>query len=98
MFVDDRKENVLAARSCGLSGCIYNARDPTRELERVLRNALFDPISRAQNFLVARQGQLGTYLDDGRPIAENFAQLLILEVTQDKSVHTISFLMGTELE
>jgi hypothetical protein len=91
MFVDDRKENVVAAQSCGMGGFVYGARDTTQELERVLRNALYDPITRASDFLAAHRGRLTTYIEDGTLLEENFTQLLIFEVTQDKSVHPNSF-------
>ncbi|KAF8999452.1 hypothetical protein BDQ17DRAFT_1391539 [Cyathus striatus] len=63
IFVDDKLENVLSARSVGLCG----VKD---------WNLLGDPVKRGKAFLEANRGALES----------NFAQLLILEVTNDPSL------------
>jgi FMN phosphatase YigB (HAD superfamily) len=87
MFIDDRKENVVAARSCGMHGVVYDIRrTPVAILEKSLRNAVLNPLARGSEFLRIRAGHLITQTEDGTELSENFAQLLILEVTDDKLI------------
>lgn len=86
IFVDDKLENVLSARSLGLHGIVFESPAPVK---RALRNLLGDPIVRGRNFLKQNAGRLlsvtdGTDHHDSVELQENFAQLLILEATEDQ--------------
>jgi hypothetical protein len=83
MLIDDRQENVLAARSCGITGLVYDMKAPFDIISRALKNVVLDPVARGTSYLNARKGHLTTLIEDGSELAENFAQLLILEVTGD---------------
>ena len=59
--------------------------------ERALRNLLGDPLERGKRFLDKNAGQLYSLTDNGVVLKENFAQLLILEATDDWYVHHLDF-------
>ncbi|THU85197.1 HAD-like protein [Dendrothele bispora CBS 962.96] len=83
IFVDDKLENVLVARSFGIHGIVY---DSFENVQRSLLNLCFDPIARAQSFLSNHKLNHLSYTNTGVTIQENFAQLLILEATGDPSL------------
>lgn len=83
IFVDDKLENVLTARSLGLHGIVF-PRGGADQVKRALRNLLGDPVLRAQAWLARNRGLLQSVTDTGIVLRENFAQLLILELTEDK--------------
>jgi HAD superfamily hydrolase (TIGR01509 family) len=83
VFVDDKLDNVLSARSLGMTGIVY---DDFARVERALRNACGAPVARGQAFLRAHARRHTSYTNTGHAIEENFAQLLILEATRDASL------------
>lgn len=83
IFIDDKLDNVLAARSFGMTGIVY---DDFENVERTLRNLCFDPTIRGASFLTRHAGRHLSYTSTGVIIHENFAQLLILEATHDSSL------------
>ncbi|KAI0058103.1 HAD-like protein [Artomyces pyxidatus] len=83
VFVDDRPENVLSARSMGINGIVFD--DPAN-VRQALRCYVGDPLLRGRHFLESRAGQLESETDAGQQVGENFAQLLILEATKDRKL------------
>ncbi|KAF8574205.1 HAD-like protein [Ramaria rubella] len=83
IFVDDKIENVLSARSFGMHGIVFN--DPNTVM-RQLRNLCGDPIERAKAFLTANKKQLQSVTSKGYVMKENYSQLLIWETTGDESL------------
>jgi FMN phosphatase YigB (HAD superfamily) len=81
IFVDDKLENVISARSLGI--CAIQFKDAT-SLARTLENLLGNPILRGKNFLSKNARKMDSITDTGVEIKDNFAQLLILEATQDE--------------
>jgi len=81
VFVDDKSENVLAARSVGMNGIVF---DDVQRVRQSLRLFTGDPVRRGLSFLEERAGRLESETDTGRIIPENFAQLLILEATNKR--------------
>jgi FMN phosphatase YigB (HAD superfamily) len=79
LLIDDQPENVLAAMSLGTSGIVG-----TIDISRKLKNFVGDPIERGLAFLRLNAGKLYSTTVEGDSIDENYAQLLILEVTKDE--------------
>jgi hypothetical protein len=83
IFIDNEAENVLSARSLGFDGIVLS-RHKSAEVKRALRNLLSDPVMRARNYLQRNARRLQSISETGVILQENFAQLLILELTGDK--------------
>ncbi|KAJ8086651.1 hypothetical protein PM082_005474 [Marasmius tenuissimus] len=83
VFVDDKLDNVLVARSFGIHGIVYDTFD---NVQQSLLNICGDPVERGQSFLKANARNHLSYTSTGVTIKENFAQLLILEATHDPSL------------
>ena len=81
VLVDDKPENVLAARSLGMNGIIF---DDVQRVRQSLRFFTGDPVNRGLSFLEARAGRLESETNTGQIVAENFAQLLIWEATNKR--------------
>lgn len=86
IFVDDKLENVLSARSLGFCGILF---DSESTVKRALRNLVGDPVERGHEFLQRNAGNFesvtrATPNHEAVVVQENFAQLLILEATGDK--------------
>lgn len=83
VFIDDKLENVLPARSLGIKGIVFSSLDT---LSRQLRNYLWDSTSRAQGWLNDNAKKMLSVTDTGVTVYENFAPLLIYEATGDRSL------------
>ncbi|PYI35256.1 HAD-like protein [Aspergillus indologenus CBS 114.80] len=81
LVVDDRPENVLAAMSLGMRGQVG-----TNGISRVLGNFVGDPVARGLAFLRQHAGKLYSTTEDGDSIEENYAQLLVLEAFNDRTL------------
>ena len=80
VFVDDKPENVLSARSFGMHGILF---DDQKRVIQAIRNAVEDPVQRAGSYLCRNAKRLHSVTSTGVILKENFAQLLILEATSD---------------
>ena len=80
VFVDDKPENVLSARSFGMRGIVF---DDQKRVIQAIRNAVEDPVQRARSYLQTNAKLLHSVTSNGITLKENFAQLLILEATCD---------------
>ncbi|KAI0663404.1 HAD-like protein [Cubamyces menziesii] len=87
VFVDDKLDNVVSARSLGMHGIVF---DNQANVFRNLRNVFGDPIQRGRDYLKRHAGRLETSTDAGVVFEENFTQLIIYELTNDKSLITTS--------
>ncbi|KAH0830332.1 HAD-like protein [Lanmaoa asiatica] len=83
MFVDDKLENVVSARSLGFQGIIFTSFDEVaRELMALVRNPIVD----GERYLRKHTKEMKSVANTGVVIEENSGQLLILEATGDPSL------------
>ncbi|KAH9858423.1 HAD-like protein [Lenzites betulinus] len=87
VFVDDKLDNVVSARSLGMHGVVFDSQE---NVFRTLRNIFGDPVQRGRDYLRRYAGCLETSTDAGVVFEENFTQLIIYEVTNDRSLITTS--------
>ncbi|KAI9931085.1 hypothetical protein MW887_010742 [Aspergillus wentii] len=80
IFVDDSPENILSARSFGIRSILFTGYE---QVHRQLLNILGDPIERGYDFLTANAKNMYSLTETGEVIRDNFAQLLILELTDN---------------
>lgn len=84
IFVDDKLENVDAARALGIEGIVF---DDTEHVVQSLRASLDSPISRGRDYLLKNAGQhVSVLTKTNMEVWENFAQLLILEATNNEEL------------
>lgn len=83
IFIDDKEENVLSARSLGLHGIVF---DSEVAVKRALMNLVGNPLLRGREYLRTHAKNLSSVMDSGVELKENFAQLLIFEATGDRHV------------
>jgi FMN phosphatase YigB (HAD superfamily) len=81
ILVDDDTDNVLAAMSMGMQG-VLSLEDCMRW--GILNSIEADPITQGTQFLRRNARNFPSYTHTGIPVKENFAQLLILELTGDR--------------
>lgn len=81
VFVDDKLDNVVSARSLGMHGVVFDSQE---SVFQTLRNIFGDPIHRGRDYLRRHAGRLETSTDAGVVFEENFTQLIIYELTNDK--------------
>ena len=83
VFVDDKVDDVLAARSLGIESILL---DDASTVIRSLRNIFHNPVRRGYGYLYRNAKHFDSITDSGLVVPDNFAQLLILDITQDLSV------------
>ena len=80
VFIDDKLENVLPARSLGIKSIVF---DHNSAVTRALSNIFDDPVRKGYKYLYRNAKQFDSISDSGTVVPENYAQLLILEATHD---------------
>jgi histidinol phosphatase-like enzyme len=80
IFVDDKVENVLSAEYLGFHGILFS---DSLLVAQALRNLPGDPLKSGQAFLDRNAKMMVSETGNGISIKDNFAQLLILEATNN---------------
>ncbi|KAJ5672848.1 hypothetical protein N7507_001975 [Penicillium longicatenatum] len=83
LFVDDSQENILAAQSIGMRSILFQSHE---QLCCQIENSFGNPVNRGQGFLKSNAKTLDSVTDTGIPIHDNFAQLLILDLTGNEEL------------
>jgi HAD superfamily hydrolase (TIGR01509 family) len=78
VFVDDKHENVLAAEEVGIRGLVFN-----NDTVKTLQHILYGPVTKGYDYLHLHRRRFDSVTDSEVFVGDNFANLLILEVTQD---------------
>jgi FMN phosphatase YigB (HAD superfamily) len=87
IFVDDKVANVNAARSFGLHGIVF---ENPKALLRQLRTQLFDPITRARQYMKAHAHNHVSQIENGPEFRDVFSQFLIHKALNDTSIISLS--------
>lgn len=81
LFIDDKMENVLAAKSLGIDSLVF---DNNVNVLHALGTILHNPGEKAFQYLHRHAPHFGSVTDTGVDVPENFAHLLILDAMQDQ--------------
>ncbi|KAK6837906.1 hypothetical protein PG987_006187 [Apiospora arundinis] len=93
VFVDDKAENVLAAKSLGFrEGIVFDNAETVREKLLAL---LEDPVARGRQWLRSNARSLHSETSTGVVVPDNFGQLLIHELMEDLSLIELKHFDGT---
>ncbi|KAF2847659.1 HAD-like protein [Plenodomus tracheiphilus IPT5] len=87
IFVDDKVANVNAARSFGVRGIVFEC---PAKLIRQLRNQIFDPVTRAQQYMKANARNHVSQIEGGGEFRDVFSQFLIHKVLHDPNIISLS--------
>ncbi|KAI9735009.1 MAG: hypothetical protein M1834_002092 [Cirrosporium novae-zelandiae] len=88
VFVDDKADNVLAARSLGIHGIQF---DNSANVLRQLQNILGNPTQRGKKFLSSHAHEFHSVTDQGHVVPDNFSQLLMLEATGNPDLISLEY-------
>jgi hypothetical protein len=79
--------DVNAARSFGIHGIVFES---ATALMRQLRNQLFDPVTRAREYMATHARNHTSQIENGPEFRDVFSQFLIHKVLQDADVISLS--------
>lgn len=89
VFVDDKAENVLAAKSLGFrDGIVF---EKAEDVRRKLLALLGDPAERGRAWLRSNAGKLYSETSTGVVVPDNFGQLVLHELMNDMSLINLKY-------
>jgi hypothetical protein len=78
IFVDDKDENVIAARALAIRAFVFG-----ESTVHTLREMLDSPVSKGWRYLFTHAKQSNSITNTGVAFKDNFARLLIVDTLQD---------------
>ena len=81
LFIDDKMENVLAAKSLGIDSLVF---DNNVNVLHALGKILHNPVEKAFQYLHRHAPHFGSITNTGVDVPDNFAHLLIVDAMQDQ--------------
>lgn len=94
VMLDDQPENICAARSIGIHGIVFG-QNSIDMIGQTLNNLFQGSLPRAQEYLRAHAGKHDCVVEGHNVILkDNFAQLIILELTKDYNMVYLRYPSG----
>ncbi|PSR90637.1 Haloacid dehalogenase-like hydrolase-domain-containing protein [Coniella lustricola] len=81
LFTDDKEENIQAARDFGIQGLVHQG-----STIQILRELFEDPVTRGWRYILRNEKQYNSVTNTGVTFADNFAELLIVELLKDPAL------------
>ncbi|KAI0602066.1 HAD-like domain-containing protein [Biscogniauxia sp. FL1348] len=95
VMVDDRAENICAARSVGIHGLLVDK--STVDVGQTLRNLFLSPLPRAREYMKSNARNHDSVVEDHHlAFKDNFTQLLIWDLTGDEDLIYLKWPSGKE--
>ncbi|KAF8992603.1 HAD-like protein [Cyathus striatus] len=93
LFLDDKRENVSTARTCGMHAMLWSGPESLQKLKRIFN----DPVKSAMTFLRKNAGNLNSVTDGGVVLYKNYTQMLIQELLGDSSLVNVKYGKGLKM-
>ncbi|KAI1494900.1 HAD-like domain-containing protein [Biscogniauxia mediterranea] len=95
VMIDDRVDNICAARSVGIHGLLLDK--STNDVGQTLRNLFLSPLSRAREYMKSNARNHDSAVEEHHlTFKDNFSQLLIWDLTGDEDLIYLKWPSGKE--
>ncbi|KAM7219118.1 alpha-D-glucose-1-phosphate phosphatase YihX [Rhypophila decipiens] len=91
MFIDDKEENIRAARGFGIHGVVFKNGQATVDM---LKAILYSPVGQGWRYLYQNANTCNSKTETGVAFADTFAKLLTADTLQDQTLINLSWGTG----